>query len=145
MILCTISKKTLFLKGDKLPKVESQFYQFVYVSQSKQIRGVSKPFQFKRAQTSDLLDEEDLTQSIQEEASSIKLKHIRLNLDFEKLKEIQSSLLRENVTLKNKFNKQEEELNKIKTDLKNKEQTISSQTGTITTLNKEKVLHFNCT
>lgn len=42
-----------------LPKEDGEFYQFVYVSNGKQIRGASVPFQFKLDESSEYTDEED--------------------------------------------------------------------------------------
>ena len=38
---------------------EGEFYQFVYVSQAKQIRGASVPFQFKRGEVSEFVEEDE--------------------------------------------------------------------------------------
>lgn len=46
-------------KADKLPKDDGEFYQFVYVSQNKQMRGASVPFQFKKARLSDYVEIEE--------------------------------------------------------------------------------------
>ena len=42
-----------------LPKDDGEFYQFVYVSNGKQIRGASVPFQFKLDECSEFSDDED--------------------------------------------------------------------------------------
>lgn len=42
-----------------LPKEDGEFYQFVYVSNGKQIRGASVPFQFKLEECTELTDDED--------------------------------------------------------------------------------------
>ncbi len=42
-----------------MPKDDGEFYQFVYISNSKQIRGASIPFQFKRTHLSDFVEVED--------------------------------------------------------------------------------------
>ena len=39
--------KQIYFKVEVLPKEDGEFYQFVYVSQLKQIRGASVPFQFR--------------------------------------------------------------------------------------------------
>ena len=44
---------------DTLPKEEGEFYQFVYVSQGKQIRGASVPFQFKFGDVNELIEDEE--------------------------------------------------------------------------------------
>ena len=49
----------LDLKGDELPTDDGEFYQFVYLSQSKQVLGASTPFQFKRTHISDNIEEEE--------------------------------------------------------------------------------------
>jgi hypothetical protein len=43
-----------------MPKDDGEFYQFVYVSHSKQIRGASIPFQFKRSHLSDYVEIEEI-------------------------------------------------------------------------------------
>lgn len=53
-----IEKKILF-PVEMLPKEDSEFYQFVYVSNAKQIRGASVPFQFKTGQCTEYSDDED--------------------------------------------------------------------------------------
>lgn len=53
------NKGKVFFKADDLPKDDGEFYQFVYVSQSRQIRGASIPFQFKRTHLSDYVQVED--------------------------------------------------------------------------------------
>jgi len=62
-----------FLKAEDLPKDDGEFYQFVYVSHSKQIRGASIPFQFKRTHLSDLVEVED------QESVVIKTKESAIN------------------------------------------------------------------
>jgi hypothetical protein len=43
-----------------VPIDDGEFYQFVYVSHSKQIRGASIPFQFKRSHLSDYVEIEEM-------------------------------------------------------------------------------------
>lgn len=50
--------------ADQLPKDDGEFYQFVYVSQSKQIRGASIPFQFKRTRMSDYIEVEESNEAV---------------------------------------------------------------------------------
>jgi hypothetical protein len=45
--------------AEKLPKDDGEFYQFVYVSNAKQIRGASIPFQFKKTHLSDYIEIEE--------------------------------------------------------------------------------------
>ena len=45
--------------GEDLPTDDGEFYQFVYLSQSKQVRGASTPFQFKRTHISDYVEVEE--------------------------------------------------------------------------------------
>ncbi len=49
----------LSFQVEVLPKEEGEFYQFVYVSNGKQIRGASVPFQFKFEDCTEYSDEED--------------------------------------------------------------------------------------
>ncbi len=42
-----------------MPKEDGEFYQFVYVSQAKQIRGASLPFQFKQNDLCEFFEEEE--------------------------------------------------------------------------------------
>lgn len=52
------NKGKLIFEGDAVPRDDGEFYQFVYVSQSAQIRGASIPFQFRRAHISDFIEVE---------------------------------------------------------------------------------------
>ena len=61
------------LIAEELPKDDGEFYQFVYVSHSKQIRGASIPFQFKRTHLSDFVEVED------QESVVIKTKESAIN------------------------------------------------------------------
>ncbi len=45
--------------ADLIPRDDGDFYQFVYVSHTNQIRGASLPFQFKRAHLSDYVEVEE--------------------------------------------------------------------------------------
>ena len=42
-----------------LPKDDGEFYQFVYVSQGKQILGASVPFQFKGNVSCEFIEEDE--------------------------------------------------------------------------------------
>ena len=42
-----------------MPKEDGEFYQFVYVSQAKQIRGASVPFQCKGNVSCEFIEEEE--------------------------------------------------------------------------------------
>jgi hypothetical protein len=53
------NKGKLVFDPKSLPKDDGEFYQFVYVSQAKQIRGASIPFQFTRRHISDFIEVED--------------------------------------------------------------------------------------
>jgi len=48
-LLTKEKKGKLVFEGQQLPKEDGEYYQFVYVSQGKLIRGASIPFQFKRS------------------------------------------------------------------------------------------------
>lgn len=52
-------KLLLFKKADVIPKEDGEFYQFVYVSQGKQLRGASVPFQFKQNDLCEFIEEEE--------------------------------------------------------------------------------------
>jgi chromosome segregation ATPase len=52
-------KGNILFPVDALPKDDGEFYQFVYVSNAKQIRGASVPFQFKTGQCTEVSDDED--------------------------------------------------------------------------------------
>lgn len=45
--------------ADSLPKDDGEFYQFVYISQCRHIRGASIPFQFKRKHMTDYVEIDD--------------------------------------------------------------------------------------
>jgi hypothetical protein len=53
------NKAKVIFPSEVLPKDDGEFYQFVYVSQSKHIRGASIPFQFKRTHISDYVEIEE--------------------------------------------------------------------------------------
>lgn len=53
-----IHGKVVF-NGEQLPKDDGEFYQFVYVSRNKHIRGASIPFQFKKSHATDFVCVED--------------------------------------------------------------------------------------
>lgn len=55
----TENKGKVVFPVEVLPKEEGEFYQFVYVSNGKQIRGASVPFQFKFEGCTEYSDEED--------------------------------------------------------------------------------------
>ena len=52
-------KGKVVFPGDDLPKDDGDFYQFIYLSQSKQVRGASIPFQFKKIHISDFVEVEE--------------------------------------------------------------------------------------
>lgn len=52
-------RASVVFNADQLPRDDGEFYQFVFVSQSKQIRGASIPFQFKKRYLSDFIEIED--------------------------------------------------------------------------------------
>jgi hypothetical protein len=53
------SKGKIMFPIEVLPKEDTEFYQFVYVTNGKQIRGASVPFQFKTEEFSGYSDDED--------------------------------------------------------------------------------------
>lgn len=94
------NKGSIVLQADKLPKDDCEFYQFVYVSHGKQIRGASIPFMFKRSYATDFV------QIDEHEAVIIKSKETELNetvheiklkcVDLTQANETYEKLIREN-------------------------------------------------
>ncbi|RNA08855.1 tax1-binding 1, partial [Brachionus plicatilis] len=52
-------RASVVFNAEQIPRDDGEFYQFVFVSQAKQIRGASIPFQFKKRHLSDFIEIED--------------------------------------------------------------------------------------
>ncbi|XP_052252608.1 tax1-binding protein 1 homolog isoform X4 [Dreissena polymorpha] len=137
------AEASVLFPAHKLPKDDGEFYQFCYVSSSKQIRGASTPFQFRRPGSEDYVEVEDeetnmlvirsktifLEESLQKaETQKLKLKEAQDALQkerdsiitkYQETKHRLAAIETENVTLKGQAAKHEEQVAQLRSEVKN--------------------------
>ncbi|CAF1053420.1 unnamed protein product [Brachionus calyciflorus] len=106
------SRGKVVFPSDQIPKSDNEFYQFVYISQSKQIRGASIPFQFKKVYLSDFVEcEED------QEAIVYKSKDSLLNETYIEMKQQNEHLVASNESQAKLIKQNEEIIDCLKEEL----------------------------
>lgn len=146
------NKGKIVFDDKQVPKDDGDFYQFVYVSHSKQIRGASIPFQFKRLHLSDYVEFEEQEavcykskeSAINDTITEIKARcnHLTIaNETYEKLikenEEIISTLKDEIASVKLRCMRLTMDNEKLNYTLRTKADTLKNLTETLNTLTNE--------
>ena len=105
------SRGKLVFPANDVPKDDGEFYQFVFISQSNQIRGASIPFQFKKTYLSDFIEVED------QEAIVYKSKESALNETLTEMKQRYDHLMSTNASYERLIKENEEIINCLKDEL----------------------------
>lgn len=142
-------KGKIIFSAEILPKEDGEFYQFVYVSQAKQIRGASVPFQCKGNVSCEFIEEEEqdavvVKYEINDSISEIKSRCAQLtkaNESYENLVKENESLiksLREEVAaIKLRCFRLTMDNEKLNFTLRNKTDNLKNFADTITNLTTE--------
>jgi len=136
-------------QAEMLPKDDGEFYQFVYVSQGKQIRGASVPFQFKGNVSCEFIEEDEqdavvVKYEINDPISEIKSRCAQLtkaNETYENLvkenEQLIKSLREEVAAIKLRCFRLTMDNEKLNFTLRNKTDNLKNFADTITNLTTE--------